>query len=164
MYFKLILIIFIISLATAKQSETIRKGDFKSDPATVVKVLEQLTEVVNGIDDQIELALATLTGNELVNKVLVLLTDLRFDLGNSMSQLPVLNEIFDRAIEELDSATVGLNKLLGTEEDVNEAVDELTIPLLAILEAAVSTLEQLAEDDSKDISFVVSYSIRKSWK
>jgi hypothetical protein len=81
-----------------------------------------------------------------------------------MSQLPVLNEIFDRAIEELDSATVGLNKLLGTEEDVNEAVDELTIPLLAILEAAVSTLEQLAEDDSKDISFVVSYSIRKSWK
>ncbi len=147
-------------MATAKQSETIKKGDLKTDPATVVKVLEQLTEIVNEIDDQIDLALATLTGDELVNKVLVLLINLRIDLGNSMSQLPVLNEIFDRAIEELDSATVGLKKLLGNGEDVNEAVDELTIPLLAVLEAAVSTLEQLAEDDSEDISFVVSYSTR----
>jgi hypothetical protein len=151
MYLKLYLLFLLICFVSAKQ---IKKTEQKAYSSNVVQVLKTFNENITDVENQISDALASLQALDLVNRLIELLTYLRDILQNSIQQVPVLDEILDRTLVQIDDITVGLEKLQEDSGNGNENVNKLIEPFLSSLKSEICTLEQLANGGAGGISEV----------
>jgi hypothetical protein len=149
MFYKPILLILFISIVSAEGLK-IEKNEELKDLPDKNEVLEALIKSINIIRGNLEIALKTLTGTDLLNTLqdplLRLATSMHLAIGYQHSLRDQLGDV----IEQTNDASAQLKYILENSGSVNDFVENIVVPLILSLKNLVPTLNHLMDANGID--------------
>jgi hypothetical protein len=144
MYIKSILIILFIIIVSAKNLNNENKTEVKALQDSN-EVLKTLIKKITAIKADLENAVKSLFGTDLLNKIeeklLSLLSSIHSSIGHEHSLLAPLNDL----TKQVNDALVALKTLLDENGDSANFVDKFIVPLIPTLKNLIPKLNELID-------------------